>query len=59
MNTIFGSRIIGSFLDGSMLKNENYLEWAENNSMNFNSLKFAVLRYGSNEEIKLNTIYFF
>ena len=37
---------------------ENYYEWAENNFMNFNSLKFVVLRYGSNEEIKLNTIYF-
>ena len=36
---------------------ENYYEWAENNFMNFNSLKFVVLRYGTNEEIKLNTVY--
>ena len=32
--------------------------WADNNNMKFNSEKFELLRYGKNEEIKLNTIYF-
>ena len=32
--------------------------WAENNNMKFNSDKFELLRYGKNQELKDNTIYF-
>ena len=32
--------------------------WADTNNMKFNSDKFELLRYGKDEEIKFNTIYF-
>ena len=39
------------------LSNKLY-DWAIQNNMDFNSLKFVVLRYGPNEELKNETIYF-
>ena len=32
--------------------------WATENNMKFNSGKFEILRYGKNEELKMNTLYF-
>ena len=32
--------------------------WAESNNMQFNSKKFELIRYGKNEELKHDTIYF-
>ena len=32
--------------------------WADTNNMKFNSDNFEMLRYGKDEEIKFNTIYF-
>ena len=37
---------------------EIYYDWALQNNRDFNSLKFVVLRYGPNEEIKNETVYF-
>ena len=37
---------------------DQYYKWAEENSMEFNSLKFVMLRYGRDEDLKMNTIYF-
>ena len=37
---------------------EIFYRWASINHMDFNSLEFVVLRYGPNEELKENTIYF-
>ena len=31
---------------------EIFYKWAQDNNMDFNSLKFVVLRYGPNEELK-------
>ena len=33
-------------------------KWAESNNMEFNSKKFELLRYGQNEELKVDTLYF-
>ena len=32
--------------------------WAENNNLKFNGTKFQIMRYGTNQEIKDDTIYF-
>ena len=32
--------------------------WADKNNMMFNSDKFELLRYGKNDELKENTVYF-
>ena len=32
--------------------------WATENNMKFNSGEFEILRYGKNEELKMNTLYF-
>ena len=37
---------------------EIFYMWSKNNNMDFNSLKFVVLRYGRDQELKENTIYF-
>ena len=37
---------------------EKVYEWAERNNMEFNSLKFELLRYGDDDEIKTTTQYF-
>ena len=37
---------------------EKLYEWQTKNNMKFNGKKFQVLRYGSNEELKNNTMYF-
>ena len=37
---------------------ERLFDWQEKNSMKFNGSKFQLLRYGPNEEIKDNTLYF-
>ena len=33
-------------------------EWGKNNNMKFNAKKFELIRYGKNEELKDNTVYF-
>ena len=33
-------------------------KWSKDNTMEFNKNKFQVVRYGLNEELKENTIYF-
>ena len=37
---------------------ELYYSWAKQNNMDFNSLKFVVLRYGKDQNLKNDTIYF-
>ena len=37
---------------------EKVYEWAERNNMDFNSLKFELLRYGDDDEIETTTQYF-
>ena len=37
---------------------EQIYDWAERNNMEFNSLKFELLRYGDDDEIKTKTQYF-
>ena len=37
---------------------DKVFHWAEDNNMRFNSDKFELLRYGNNQEIKDDTIYF-
>ena len=37
---------------------EIYYQWARDNNMDYNSLKFVVLRYGKDQDLKDNTIYF-
>ena len=36
----------------------NFYNWATENNMSFNALKFVVLRYGSNKNLKEETNYF-
>ena len=37
---------------------EIFYLWAKENNMDFNSLKFVVLRYGRDQDLKDNTVYF-
>ena len=37
---------------------DKLFDWEETNNMKFNGAKFQVLRYGPNENIKKNTLYF-
>jgi hypothetical protein len=37
---------------------DKLFEWEEKNKMKFNGSKFQLLRYGTNEELKNNTVYF-
>ena len=37
---------------------EFFYKWASNNNMEYNDGKFVVLRYGRNQDIKNNTLYF-
>ena len=37
---------------------DKVFNWADNNNMKFNSEKFELLRYGKNEAVKENTVYF-
>ena len=50
---------ISSIRDASLLQTdlEYIYKWAEENNMTFNSKKLELLRYGSNEQIKLHTTY--
>ena len=37
---------------------EKLYEWEVNNNMKFNGKRFQILRYGKNQDIKMNTVYF-
>jgi hypothetical protein len=50
---------ISSIRDASLLQTDldHIYKWSEDNNMTFNNKKLEVLRYGNNQEIKLQTSY--
>ena len=57
------TRIIANVEDEEDVENlqgdlDTVYKWADMNNMQFNCGKFELLRYGKNEELKMNTMYF-